>query len=181
MSSKNLESREAPARKADEPKPADKRSPAPPPPRRRSRFPLVLLLMVAVAAAGGAGYYLWRQKEQQAEDRSRLVLEGNIDVRQVNLAFKVDGRIESLAVDEGDQVKAGQVLATLDKRYFDDDLQRGPRQRDNAAATLARLEHGSRPEEIAEAQAQVAEHAGHADQAPARITIGWNGWWGRVP
>ncbi len=53
---------------------------------------------------------------------SNLVLQGNIDVRQVNLAFKVDGRIKTLDVDEGDTVKAGQVLATLDKRYFNDDL-----------------------------------------------------------
>ena len=42
--------------------------------------------------------------------------------RQVNLAFKVDGRIEGLAVDEGDSAAAGQVVAWLDKRYFEDDL-----------------------------------------------------------
>ncbi len=75
----------------------------------------------------------------------------------MNLAFKVDGRIASLAVDEGDSVKAGQVIATLDKKYFDDDLRLAQARRDNAKASLARLEHGSRPEEIASAKAQVAE------------------------
>ena len=45
-----------------------------------------------------------------------------MDVRQVNLAFKVEGRIESLTVDEGDRVEANQLLATLDKRYFEDEL-----------------------------------------------------------
>ncbi len=74
-------------------------------------------------------------------------------------SFKVDGRIETLAVDEGDTVKAGQVVATLDKRYFEDELRVARARRDNLAATLARLEHGSRPEEIAEARAQTAARA----------------------
>ncbi len=85
------------------------------------------------------------------------MLYGNIDVRQVNLAFKVAGRVKTLAVDEGDHAKAGDVIASLDKRYFVDDVQMATAERENAAATLAKLEHGSRPEEIAEAQAQVSE------------------------
>jgi HlyD family secretion protein len=78
-------------------------------------------------------------------------------VRQVNLGFKVDGRIATLAVDEGDAVSAGQVIATLDKSYFEDDLRLARARRDNAAAAFARLEHGSRPQEIAAARAQVAQ------------------------
>jgi HlyD family secretion protein len=95
------------------------------------------------------------------------VLQGNIDVRQVNLAFKVDGRIATLAVDEGDAVSAGQVIATLDKRYFEDDLRVTRARRDNAAAAFARLEHGSRPEEISAARAQVAQQ--QATLARARL------------
>jgi HlyD family secretion protein len=88
-----------------------------PSPRRWQRW----LLAVVVVAAGLTGG-IWYYSTHQPQDHSRLVLQGNIDVRQVNLSFKVDGRIETLAVDEGDMVKAGQVLATLDKRYFQDDL-----------------------------------------------------------
>jgi HlyD family secretion protein len=120
--------------------------------RRRWRSALVALVLVA-GLAGGAWYYL----VHRAQDESHLVLQGNIDVRQVNLGFKVDGRIETLAVDEGDAVRAGQVIATLDKRYFHDDLRSARARRDNAAANLARLEHGSRPEEIAQARAQTAD------------------------
>ncbi len=36
-----------------------------------------------------------------------------MDIRQVSLAFEQSGRIEKLLVQEGDKVKAGQVLATL--------------------------------------------------------------------
>jgi HlyD family secretion protein len=127
--------------------------PEPSPPRLRRRRWVFLAALIVVAAGGGA---VWYFLAQDPEEVSQLVLLGNIDVRQVNLSFKVDGRIETLAVDEGDFVKAGQVLATLDRRYFRDDLQLARARRDNAAATLARLEHGSRPEEIAQARAQLA-------------------------
>ena len=79
-----------------------------------------------------------------------------MDVRQVNLAFKVEGRIESLTVDEGDRVEANQLLATLDKRYFEDELRLASARRNNQKAVVERLEHGSRPEEIAEARALTA-------------------------
>lgn len=81
------------------------------------------------------------------------------------LSFKVDGRIETLAVDEGDSVNPGQVLATLDKRYFDDELRLAQARRDAQQATLSRLEHGSRPEEIAQAAAQVAERQAAMENA----------------
>lgn len=111
---------------------------------------VIFLLVLA-----GVGY-AWYRVENPAEDPDHLTIEGNIDVRQVNLAFKVDGRIESMSVDEGDEVKSGQVLATLDAKYFNDDLAVAQARRSSIAATLARLENGSRPEEIAAAKAQVA-------------------------
>ena len=120
----------------------------------RRFLPLVVALVVVAA---GLGVFAWYRAAERPPDDSRLALQGNIDVRQVNLSFKVDGRIETLLVDEGDIVKAGQVIATLDKRYTHDDLEAARARRDNAAAMLARLEHGSRPEEIDEARAQVAE------------------------
>ena len=65
--------------------------------------------------------------------------------------------------------KPGQVLATLDKRYFDDELRLARARRDNLKAALARLEHGSRPEEIAEARASLAER--QAALANARLAL----------
>lgn len=120
--------------------------------RRLSRW-----ILAIVAIGGAAGFYFWYRTTHRIEAPTQLVLQGNIDVRQVNLGFKVDGRITELTVDEGDAVAAGQILAALDKRYFNDDLQRVRAGRENVAATLARLEHGSRPEEIAAARALVAE------------------------
>ena len=137
------------------------------PQSRRHRFLHRLVAVLAIVAAAGAGgwYYVELHKKQDL----RLVLQGNVDVRQVNLAFKVEGRIETLAVDEGDPVKPGQVLATLDRHYFDDDLRLASARRDNQKATLERLLHGSRPEEIAEARASLAER--QAAQENARLAL----------
>jgi len=129
---------------------------------RRSRsLPFVVVALAGVAAA------VWYLLNRQVEVETHVALQGNIDVRQVNLSFKVDGRIEALAVDEGDTVKAGQVVATLDKRYFQDELAVARAMRDNLASNLAKLEHGSRPEEIAQARALTASKEAMLAQARA--------------
>jgi HlyD family secretion protein len=114
---------------------------------------LALVALAALVAAGWAAYtYLYLPRERGGTD---LVLFGNVDVRQVDLSFKVAGRIATMAVDEGDRVAAGQAVAGLDKRYFEDEL-RIARARESAQeANLAKLEHGSRPEEIDQARANV--------------------------
>jgi HlyD family secretion protein len=114
---------------------------------------LAIPMLIAAALGAGAWYVL---SHTEAEE-TQLWLQGNIDVRQVNLAFKVEGRIETLAVDEGDAVKAGGVIAGLDKRYFNDELRVARARLNNLAAALAKLEHGSRPEEIDQARAVTAE------------------------
>ena len=125
--------------------------PGQPPPRR---WPWLAIAIVFLASLIAAAWFIFAGQD---EDDTQLVLQGNIDVRQVNLAFKVEGRIETLAVDEGDLVKTGQVVATLDNRYFNDELRVARAHRSNLAANLAKLEHGSRPEEIAQARAQTAD------------------------
>ncbi len=131
-----------------------------PAPRRR-----VLRLILPATVLFAAVAVIWRYESVPAFEPAELTLQGNIDVRQVNLSFKVAGRIDSLAVDEGDAVKAGQVVASLERRYFEDDLRLARAQRDAAAATLRRLVNGSRPEEIVEARALVAERKATLERA----------------
>ncbi|HZZ71554.1 MAG TPA: secretion protein HlyD [Pirellulales bacterium] len=145
------------------------RVPAAPKPREplaaaSRRKPIRRLIFCAVVLALG-GLFAWRYFQTPAEIANSLVLPGNVDVRQVNLAFKVGGRIETLEVDEGDAVKAGQVLATLDKTYFHDDLQLSRAQRDQAAANYEKLKNGSRPEEIEQARAAEASQKASLESA----------------
>ncbi|HUZ74403.1 MAG TPA: secretion protein HlyD [Stellaceae bacterium] len=121
---------------------------------------LMVPLLAAAAAAGGYAYYRTLPRAQGAHG---LVLLGNVDVRDVDLAFKQGGRIVRMAVDEGDRVKTGETIAALDEHYFADDL-RIARARESAQeANLAKLVHGSRPEEIAQARANVALAAANAE------------------
>ena len=77
--------------------------------------PVVIGLAVVVLAAVVAGGYWWYQSRQD----NGLTLYGNVDIRTVNLSFRVGGRVESLAVDEGDAIKAGQVLGELDHKPYE--------------------------------------------------------------
>lgn len=119
-------------------------------PASRSR---IIAAAIAVLIVAG----LWWWSSRPANNAGPLVLQGNVEVRQVNLGFKVAGRIKSLDVDEGTPVVGGQRLASLDKIYFHDSLDQARAQRDQVAANLAKMEAGNRPEEIAQAEAQVAE------------------------
>src|SRR5271157_214100 len=125
---------------------------------------IILLALLIGGAAGGYWWYFLRAKAN-----GPLVLQGNVEVRQVNLGFKVAGRIEKLNVDEGDVVLAGQTLASLEKIYFNDALAQVRAQRDQMAANYDKLRAGNRPEEIAQARALVAER--EATLTNARVTL----------
>jgi HlyD family secretion protein len=129
----------------------------------KSRVVLVGLLLLA-AAGGGAWWWLSRPSQG-----GPVVLTGNVEVRQVNLGFKVAGRIQSLKVDEGDAVSEGQTLAQLEKVYFEDNIAQLIAQRDQAKANLAKMQAGNRPEDIAQAEANVKEK--EATLANAKITL----------
>ena len=71
---------------------------------------------LGLAALALAGWYLTRQPP----DTATLVLFGNIDIRQVSLAFNGSERIAEMRVQEGDRVEAGQRMESL--RLTENDL-----------------------------------------------------------
>ncbi|MDR2982477.1 MAG: secretion protein HlyD [Puniceicoccales bacterium] len=110
------------------------------------RIFLVITLLVA-----GTGYYIYKERQKSTP----LVFYGNVDIRDVNLAFRVPGRLSKLHVDEGDRVKAGDLLAELDAEPYRNSLAAAEANVLSLRAKLAELEAGFRKEEIAQAQAQV--------------------------
>jgi HlyD family secretion protein len=71
---------------------------------------VIILLVVAVAAAG---VYTYRGANKTPDNR--VVVSGNIELTEVNIAFKTAGKLIERTVDEGDTVKKGQVIARLDR------------------------------------------------------------------
>ena len=77
-------------------------------------------LVVFLAAAIGTGAWLYRSGRlvRHHEPANELTLYGNVDVRQVELGFRVAGRLKTMGFEEGQAVTAGTLLAALDSRTF---------------------------------------------------------------
>ncbi|MBL4619950.1 MAG: secretion protein HlyD [Marinicaulis sp.] len=112
--------------------------------------------IVAIIALGG--FFLTSQMGRfSADDDEALVLYGNVEIRQVELAFRVSGRLEEVMLEEGDAVIAGDLVARLDAIPYSDALKIAQAEVAMRAAELSRLEDGLRPAEIDRARARVAE------------------------
>jgi len=72
-----------------------------------------IFIILAVLAVAVAGVYAYRGANKAPENR--IVVSGNIELTEVNIAFKTAGRLIERTVDEGDSVKKGQIIARLDR------------------------------------------------------------------
>ena len=72
-----------------------------------------------------------------------------VAAHKIELAAKVVGKVAWIGVDKADKVKEGQVLVRLEDDEYRAQLDQAKGNLANLQATLAELEHGSRPEEIA--------------------------------
>jgi HlyD family secretion protein len=112
-------------------------------------IPIILLLVAA-----GAGYFFW-QSRQPAINTGQLRLYGNIDIREVKLAFNGSERIATILVQEGDHVAKGQLLAELQTKLLQAQLQEAEAALEAQKQMVMKLERGSRPEEIRKAEAEL--------------------------
>lgn len=87
-------------------------------PRLMGRKAVWLWLIVPLVLSGVVVYLVYRHFTHG--DHASLVLYGNVDIRQVEMSFRVDGRIDKLLVDEGDAVQEGMLLATLERQPYED-------------------------------------------------------------
>lgn len=114
---------------------------------------LLSILLLAVLMTGG---FFWRQ-QQSSHAPDHLTLFGNVEIRKVDLGFRVGGRVTEVVREEGERVEAGQAIARLEDDLYRDELNLALAQQEQAAAQLAKAENGSRPQEIAQAEALVRE------------------------
>jgi HlyD family secretion protein len=164
----------------------------------------VLPILVVLAAAGGGAYWLLGSHDGatqvsqwfslgRRDPPGQLRVSGNIETTEVQIAFKIPGRVERRIFDEGQWVDQGKVVAELDTADLKAtvaqrraevetakaalaELLAGSRKEDIAAAkaawekathALADLEAGSRPQDIASAEASVAAAVAEMDRTRA--------------
>jgi len=125
----------------------------------------VILIGLAVVIAGAA-IYQWVHRSAGTSP-NELVLYGNLDLRQVNLAFNGNERIETVLVQEGDRVEKGQVVGTLEMERLRATAAQAEARVEAQRHVVERLENGTRPEEIDQARANV--NSAKADLTNARL------------
>jgi HlyD family secretion protein len=125
----------------------------------------LLLIGGLIAVILSAAVVAWRLMERESAPKN-LTLYGDVDLRQVQLSFNNSERIAAVLVQEGDRVKHGQLLARLDTARLEPQLAQAEAQAAAQLQVLKRLRSGSRPEEIAQARANL--QAAQADLANAR-------------
>ena len=81
---------------------------------KRVNKKILKIMLVIVAISIGLGIFYWQVKEAKAD---KVELWGIADAKEVNINSKVSGRVLELLVDEGDEVKKGQIIARIDKDY----------------------------------------------------------------
>src|ERR1700757_4606777 len=102
---------------------------------------LVIILGI-VAVLSIAGWFLYQQFT--ATSQRILTLQGNIDIRQVNVGFRVTGRVKEMKLEEGDVVRAGDLIATLDDVPYQDQVRLAEAQVAQAQANYSKMVNGYR-------------------------------------
>lgn len=115
---------------------------------KRLLAPIVIVILAAV------GWLVWENRS--GETAAHPVFYGNVDIREVNLGFRVGGRVQAVLKDEGDSVAAAETLARLDDEPYRHSVAAAEAQVASSSARLDELKNGSRPEEIARARATLA-------------------------
>ena len=102
-----------------------------------NRKRLVILIISLIAILVIASIYIIQSRDK---DTNTLILFGNVDIREVDLGFRVLGRLQALLVEEGDEVSPGQLVAWLDKEPFEDELREAEARVQSAKVPLQNAE-----------------------------------------
>jgi multidrug resistance efflux pump len=127
---------------------------------------ILLVLLVAVAAA------IWWEQRPRPQT---LVLTGTVDGNEVVVSSKITGRIVRLAVDDGQSVKAGDLIAVLDQDELRADQGAAghaiAQARASAQQSVAQTEllQNTLPTKVRQAEAQVAQTQAQKQQAEAQV------------
>ena len=118
---------------------------------------IVAVILSIVILSGG----LWKQ-----EDQGVISLSGNVEVTESDAGFKIAGRVVELLTDEGLSIQKGDKIAMIDSAELESLVMQNRAALGEASARFEELKSGSRPQEIAQASANLK--AAEAELVKAR-------------
>ncbi|MBD3348732.1 MAG: HlyD family efflux transporter periplasmic adaptor subunit [Candidatus Eisenbacteria bacterium] len=110
-------------------------------------------IVMVVAAVAAVGLVLWLTVFRDDANRDELAASGTVEATEARLGFQATGRVDTIAVREGDLVHEGDVLAFLDRTEALARLDQARAQVEASRSALDELERGARSEEVAQARA----------------------------
>ncbi|WP_456380262.1 efflux RND transporter periplasmic adaptor subunit [Thiolapillus sp.] len=122
-------------------------------------LPIILVLVVVAAV------FAWSRFQEPASNDNILTLFGNIDIREAQLTFNASEHVNKILVEEGEQVTAGQLLASLHQELFQSRVAQEEAQVEARRQQMIKLQAGSRPEEIDKARAELEAARARAEAA----------------
>lgn len=137
--------------------------------------------MLIVLALACGGWFFYRQTAREAGGflcvaaqasslTATVSASGTIEpVQSLNLSFKNPGTVKLVAVEQGQEVKEGQLLLAQDDGEWQTRVNSARANLDSARARLEELQNGSRPEEIEQARAEEAGARVAKDTALAQL------------
>ncbi|NEU74684.1 efflux RND transporter periplasmic adaptor subunit [Hassallia byssoidea VB512170] len=150
----------------------------PQPPKKR-RWLMILGIMLIILGGAGVGWRWWQSRgnaNSEAAAKKPMAIPvklatvetgtiressefiGSLEAsRSVPIKPRIEGRISQVVVKEGDRIKQGQVIITLESDDVNAQLLQQKAALERAQANLAELKAGTRSEEIAQARAQVSQ------------------------
>jgi HlyD family secretion protein len=121
--------------------------------RSRIRTVFSALSWVVLAAVAAAGIWAFVRTWQRVSQPAPDVIQGQIEATEIDVSSKIPGRLGSIAVVEGSEVRKGDLVATLDSPEIDAKLAQARAARAAAAAQRDKANRGAREEEIRAAEA----------------------------
>jgi HlyD family secretion protein len=121
---------------------------------------IIPVLLVIVGVVAGILYF----NNHRALDVNLIRVSGNIEITEVEVSFKIPGRVEERPVFEGQIITAGKIVARLDHKDLDQEIAQRQAQVATAQSILSELKAGSRPEEIAQAEAALERAKADGDR-----------------
>ncbi|HWY48634.1 MAG TPA: HlyD family efflux transporter periplasmic adaptor subunit [Bryobacteraceae bacterium] len=134
----------------------------------KKRIPLILFL---VAVGVGAWWY-WRSRHANPGDR--IFVSGNLELTQVDISFKMAGRMIDRKVTEGDWVKSGDPIATLDPIIYRQQKVRDQASVASAVSNYQQLETGIAYQK-ATLESDIAAREAELNQSSAKLEELLNG------